>query len=209
MKLLDLEKGSDLVCSNVWDIKTENQNINICVPRLLSAGQCIKSSNEDECFLVSLPVFSMRQSLSHSVTDGPIYWWRTSHHPLPACRQPWWGDHANISGHQHQQAPELTLKMGTNIAHFPFSRARHWERDLCVGHWSILVWGIRVNLHWPVDPISVGCQPGQLAVCSRMRTPVWITSIRTQPETFSFTLLTSAGSKLKSCSPPLRWCKQF
>ena len=77
MKLLDLEKGSDLVCSNVWDIKTENQNINISVPRLLSAGQCIKSSNEDECFLVSLPVFSMRQSLSHSVSDGPIYWWRT------------------------------------------------------------------------------------------------------------------------------------
>ena len=49
-----------------------------------------------------------------------------------------------------------------------------------------------------------GMSGQQLAVCSRMRTPVWITSIRTQPETFSFTLLTSAGSKLKSCSPPLR-----
>ena len=100
-------------------------------------------------------------------------------------------------------------KDGNQHGTFSFSRARHWEGELCVGHWSILVWGIRVNLHWPVDPISVGCQPGQLAVCSRMRTPVWITSIRTQPETFSFTLLTSAGSKLKSCSPPLRWCKQF
>ena len=43
----------------------------------------IKSSNEDECFLVSLPVFSMRQSLSHSVTDGPIYWWEKA--DLPAA----------------------------------------------------------------------------------------------------------------------------
>ena len=38
-----------------------------------AVSESIKSSNEDECFLVSLPVFSMRQSLSHSVTDGPIY----------------------------------------------------------------------------------------------------------------------------------------
>ena len=153
----------------------------------------------------------MRQSLSHSVTDGPIYWWRTSHRPLPACQQPWWGDHANISGHQHQQAPELTLKMGTNMAQKTFSFfscSPLRRRPVCqtLIHPSVRH---RSKSSLASGPDIRGMSGQQLAVCSRMRTPVWITSIRTQPETFSFTLLTSAGSKLKSCSPPLRWCKQF
>ena len=69
-------------CTNIKWIQSE------AAGRDTAAGTAaIKSSNEDECFLVSLPVFSMRQSLSHSVTDGPIYWWRTSQHSKidPAC----------------------------------------------------------------------------------------------------------------------------
>ena len=107
--------------------------------------------------------------------------------------------------HQHRQVPELTLKTRWELTWhiFLFSCSPLRRRPVCQ---TLIHPSVRHQSKSSLasGPDIRGMSGQQLAVCSRMRTPVWITSIRTQPETFSFTLLTSAGSKLKSCSPPLR-----
>ena len=99
--------------------------------------------------------------------------------------------------------------------------SQYWRRHHHVNIFRAVISLVRASHYWPpIGPCFCSQHlrgiPGMISVMWTMWAALIpdiieleITSIRTQPETFSFTLLTCGGFKLKSWFLKLSWCKQF
>ena len=149
--------------------------------------------------------------LVSSVTDGHIYWWRTSQPQSlkENHKTQIWQDFQEIlwsSGHSVMEA-EISVRPGHNIDIMSScTLSSHWSPPLILAsHWPVLVFAASARYaRYDLRHVSY-------ASCSRSLDIIGpeINSIRTQPETFSFTLLTCGGFKLKSWFLTLGWWKQF